>query len=384
MKRKRIYSTTSKHKKVSGKADLNKNNDVLPVKQRVYDMLVFSHLRWHFVYQRPQHIIEGLSKYYKILFIEEWVANDESGLPGYLTPINENVDVLRICGNETEIASRLKLFIAGNDIPIAWFYSAAFVPLLQHFNFGKVVYDCMDELTNFKGANPQLAAQEKYLLSEANVVFTGGKSLYESKKELHANVYCFPSSVDRMHFEQALNGIAIPHDLRLKHPVVGYYGVIDERIDLELLRETAEQMPEVSFVMVGPLAKISDEDLPRLANIHYTGMKPYAQLPAYLKAFDITMMPFLLNKATRFISPTKTLEFMAANKPIISTSVCDVVRDFGHCVKIIHSVNDFCNAIRNILHETGSTKAARSVKYDEILKATSWQHTVNEMYKLIK
>ena len=159
-------------------------------------------------------------------------------------------------------------------------------------------------------------------------------------------MHCFPSSVDEAHFAHALNGIAIPDDIaQLPTPLVGYFGVIDERIDLPLLHQAALRLPQISFVMIGPLAKIEESDLPKEPNLYYLGMKSYAELPHYLKAFDIAMMPFALNDATKYISPTKTLEYMAARKPIISTKIKDVARDYSSCVSLIETADEFCEAI---------------------------------------
>jgi glycosyltransferase involved in cell wall biosynthesis len=351
-----------------------------------YDMLVFCHLRWDFVYQRPQHLIEYMSKHYRVLFIEEPVPTpDPNGEPGMLTKINDNLTVLRPYADSiAEISSVLETYVANKEVAIGWFYSAAFVPFVNLFKFEKIVYDCMDELTLFKGANPELAAQETYLMSEADIVFTGGKKLYESKQHQHHNVHCFPSSVDRVHFEKALNGIEIPAEIDLPNPVVGYYGVIDERIDLELLEKVAERLPEISFVMVGPLAKIEDKDLPKSKNIHYTGIKSYNVLPAYLKGFDIAMMPFAINDATKYISPTKTLEYMAAHKPIISTPVHDVVRDYKDCIYIASTADEFCAAITNALEATNAQKIKQNKDYAAVLNATSWKMTADKMYEVIQ
>ncbi|RZJ24383.1 MAG: glycosyltransferase family 1 protein, partial [Flavobacterium sp.] len=251
----------------------------------------------------------------------------------------------------------------------------------EDMKFDTVVYDCMDELSLFKGAPQALIDQEKYLLASADIVFTGGKSLYESKKQMHKNVYCFPSSVDEAHFAKAANGIAVPADIAgISSPIVGYFGVIDERIDLELIRETAQKLPRISFVMIGPLAKIDDADLPREHNIQYLGMKSYEELPGYLKAFSIAMMPFALNDATKFISPTKTLEYMAAGKPIISTKIKDVERDYSHCVSLVETPAEFCAAIVNILKQTPEIKS----DYKEILRNTSWDSTAERMGAIIK
>jgi glycosyltransferase involved in cell wall biosynthesis len=351
--------------------------------QHKYDMVVFCHLRWDFVYQRPQHIISRMAKDMKVLMIEEpWHRPEEK--ESRLTVVNNNLHILQ--PNVTsieEIQTVLPQYISNKNISIGWFYSASFVPLLNQFEFGTVVYDCMDELSLFKGAPEKLIEQEKYLIANADVVFTGGKSLYESKSQHHSNVHCFPSSVDQKHFEKALNGVAIPQDFAgIKGPVVGYFGVIDERIDYDLINEVALLKPDVSFVMLGPFAKVNEDELPRQQNLHYLGMKDYADLPAYLKGFDIAMMPFALNDATKYISPTKTLEYMAAGKPIISTAIKDVVRDYKSCVKIVATAEEFVQAIDSILMDTPDV--FMNYEYAEILKNTSWDATAGKMKTLIK
>lgn len=344
-------------------------------------MIVFCHLRWDFVYQRPQHIISRMSDHYKILVIEEPIHHD--GKSSYdLEEINPNLTILKPKVNSIpEIRNVLQLLNL-QEIEIAWFYSPAFVDLLPYLKINTIIYDCMDELSQFKGASLELRAQEKLLLQEADLVFTGGKSLYEAKSKLSSEVHCFPSSVDVPHFNKASETIKIPADIKnIKKPIVGYIGVIDERIDLPLINETAQLMPEVSFVMIGPLAKIRDEDLPRGSNIHYLGMKQYDELPGYLKAFDIAMMPFALNESTEFISPTKTLEYMAADKPIISTAIKDVVRDYSKALDVISNAEEFSQAISGVLQAENTHDSAR---FEAILKKTSWDATVGKMMELLK
>jgi glycosyltransferase involved in cell wall biosynthesis len=240
----------------------------------------------------------------------------------------------------------------------------------------------MDELTLFKGAPAELLVQEKFLIANADIIFTGGKSLYESKKKLHANVHCFPSSVDQEHFAKAMNGIIVPQEIAdIPSPIVGYFGVIDERINLQLVNDTAVLNPDISFVMIGPLAKIGEHDLPRQNNIYYLGMKSYEELPNYLKAFSIAMMPFALNDSTKFISPTKTLEYIAAGKSIVSTPIKDVVRDYSHCVSIVNSAEEFSNAIRSYLENPDPVSKDKA--YREILEKTSWNVTVEKMNAII-
>lgn len=349
-----------------------------------YNMVVFCHLRWGFVYQRPQHLISRMANNYKILFVEEPIPFETEEENEYnLEIINNNLHVLKpkvksIAG----IKEILKPLLQNSKIEIGWFYSPSFSPLLTDFEFETVVYDCMDELSLFKGAPEHLITQEKFLLSEAHLVFTGGKSLFESKNKSHKNVHCFPSSVDRNHFEKAKNNINIPADIKnIQKPVIGYLGVIDERINLDLLHKTALLKPEMAFVMIGPLAKIGEEDLPREENIHYLGMKDYKSLPNYLNAIDIAMMPFALNDATKFISPTKTLEYMAAGKPIVSTAIKDVERDYSHCIAIVETAEEFAQTIENLwrVHQPDNIE-----DYEKILEKTSWDNTASEMLKKMK
>ena len=237
-----------------------------------YDMIVFSHLRWQFVYQRPQHIISRMAQQLNVLMVEEPIhPNEGEENTSNLIIVAPTLHILQPRVKDIEeIGTILQDYIPEGHIQIGWFYSASFVPVLESMIFNKIIYDCMDELSLFKGAPQQLIDQEKFLMANADIVFTGGKSLYESKKKMHSNVYCFPSSVDEPHFAQARNGIALPDDIvQIKWPIVGYFGVIDERIDLDLIRKCAHILPDVSFVMIGPLAKIDETDLPMEHNIHF-------------------------------------------------------------------------------------------------------------------
>jgi len=367
--------------------ELIKNVSIKPPVPKIqsgFDLIVFSHLKWDFVYQRPQHIISGLSNTFRILFVEEPTMQHDFTIREITSyEVTPQITVLQPKGlSMADLGPALGDFLGKHRPGISWFYSGAFVPVLGEFDFDTIIYDCMDELSLFKHADSSLILQEKRLLLAADIVFTGGKSLYEAKRKVHPNVFCFPSSVDASHFEKALNGIAIPDDIQnIIGPIVGYYGVIDERIDLELIRETAAQNPAVQFVLIGPVAKISDHDLPRAENIHYLGMKSYNELPGYLKRFDIAMMPFAINDATKFISPTKTLEYMAAGKPVISTRIEDVVKDYSDKIELIDNATQFSEKLQHLL-ESGIRNMSQS--YARILKQTSWSNTVKEMKIIIE
>lgn len=360
--------------------------------KKEYDLVVFCHLRWEFVTQRPQHLISRIGKDRKALFVEEPIGFDETnkGTANVIQP-SENITVIqpRIPWENMfeEMTPIVREYMQKLNInkPIVWFYSAAFLPMKDKIESSLVVYDCMDELSAFKGASPDLIEKEKELIRSADVVFTGGKSMYESKSKIGNNVHCFPSSVDRKHFEKALDeSTEIPEDISsLNKPIVGYYGVIDERIDLDLLDKISSDVPDVTFLMIGPVVKIDESDLPRNPNIVYPGGKKYEELPNYLKFIDICMMPFAMNESTKFISPTKTLEYMVACKPIISTPIYDVVRDYSDVVKIVENSDEFVAAIQYYLNETNDEKQKRQELQKDIIEKTSWDNTANEMMRLM-
>jgi glycosyltransferase involved in cell wall biosynthesis len=229
-------------------------------------------------------------------------------------------------------ASLLKELLAANHVRNfwLWFYSPMALPVTRELDPELVIYDCMDELSLFQGAPPELLKRESLLLQLADVVFTGGYSLYEAKRDRHPNIHAFPSSVDVAHFSLARSQVKEPKDQSsIPHPRFGFCGVVDERLDLALLQRVAELRPMWQFVILGPVVKIDPGMLPCQHNIHYLGPRNYEQLPAYLASWEVAIMPFARNDATRFISPTKTPEYLAAGLPVVSTSVRDVVRGYG-------------------------------------------------------
>jgi UDP-galactopyranose mutase len=253
----------------------------------------------------------------------------------------------------------------------------------RHLRPRAVIYDCMDELTAFAGAPANLRDHEQELLSVADVVFTGGQTLYEHKRHCHSNVHAFPSSVDVAHFAKARTAQDDPADQAgIAHPRLGFFGVIDERLDIELLARVAELRPDWHLVLVGPIAKIDPASLPVAANIHYLGGKQYEDLPTYLSGWDVALLPFARNEATRFISPTKTPEYLAAGKPVVSTSIRDVVRPYGvrGLARIADTPEDFVAAIGAALRED-SAERLRDV--DAFLTQMSWDGTWTRMYSLI-
>lgn len=364
--------------------------------QQPVPVVVFSHLRWDFVYQRPQHLLSRLAARRRIVVIEEPIpVADGSSHWTYSTP----VDNVLICRPHTSVngagfadeqlpvlRSMMEALVAEQNLhnALAWFYTPMALPLAETLKPSAVVYDCMDELSAFRGAPAQMVERENALMRLADVVFTGGPSLFRAKKGRHANVHCFPSSVDAAHFGQARKSMTDPGDqAELPHPRLGFFGVLDERLDLPLLDAVARAHPEWQLVLVGPVVKIDAADLPRHANIHYLGQRPYADLPAYLAGWDVCILPFARNDATRFISPTKTLEYMAAERPLVSTPITDVAEPYGHIVYLGESASDFIAACERALGDSIDERSTRVAAMREVLAKTSWDATVQAIEELL-
>jgi glycosyltransferase involved in cell wall biosynthesis len=353
------------------------------------DLICFSHLRWNFVYQRPQHLMSRIAKTRRVFFIEEPMFDD--GVEFEIQQQGENlwvivphlppgIDEKSIRTHQRAFLSRLLITMEIQHYA-TWYYTPMALPGSDHLQPMVTVYDCMDELSGFKFAPTVLVSLEKQLMKKADVVFTGGYSLYEAKKDQHKNIYPFPSSIDFEHFSQARTISEEPPDqLAIPHPRFGFYGVIDERLSLSLIEDIARQRKDWHFILIGPVAKIEEADLPKLENIHYLGMKNYQQLPAYLSGWDVAIMPFAMNEATRFISPTKTPEYLAGGKPVISTPILDVVRHYSSVVSFITTSEEFIAVAENdiVQDEKWLTQV------DKILSENSWDRTWNRMNEIIE
>jgi UDP-galactopyranose mutase len=258
-------------------------------------------------------------------------------------------------------------------------------PIARVLQPSLVVYDCMDELSAFLGAPPDLPLREKQLMRDADVVFTGGASLYRAKRPLHPRVRCFPSSVDAAHFRPAREPLPVPPDQApIPGPRLGFFGVLDERLDLGLLDAVARLRPDWSFVMVGPVVKIEPASLPRRPNLHYLGQRGFHELPGYLAGWDACLLPFARNAATRFISPTKTLEYMAAGKPIVSTPITDVADAYDSIVYLADGPAEFVSACQQALHAPPEDRAERAARAERVLQRTSWDRTVEAMRRELR
>jgi glycosyltransferase involved in cell wall biosynthesis len=364
-----------------------------------YPIIVHCHLCWDWVWQRPQQFLSRLSARHKILFVETIAPDAQLSSPvaRFWTPQNfPNVTILRLqfplwrwsdgAFVDRERRRLVKEFVEGPgagqfENPLQWFYDPMAVPsFLGQMDEIAVVYDCMDELSKFRGAPPQIKTREQKLLAAADVVFAGGRKLWESKKLQNENCHFYGCGVDVAHFGKAREAeTTTPPDISsLRKPVLGYFGVVDERMDYELLEKLADANPDWSIAMVGPQMKV--DKVPQRPNLHWLGQKNYMELPAYCKAFDVCMMPFALNEATEYINPTKALEYMATGKPIVSSAVADVVTNFGSVVKIARTHDEFISLCREAIEKTESARIDAGLKQ---AAENSWDSIVAKLEKHI-
>ena len=357
-------------------------------------LIVFCHLRWDFVFQRPQHLMTRLAEHYQILFVEEPVHHEGQAFL-QKTEVAPNITV---CRPHTPIhtwgfhdyqlptlQTLLADLVPAGERPVVWFYTPMALPLLQSFDPALVIYDCMDELAAFKNPPKQLLQRESALLNIADICFTGGPSLYESKRNRHANAYCFSSSVDAKHFRQALvKSNSHPDQAHVAHPRLGFYGVIDERFDTDMIKEIAAARPDWQIVLVGPVVKIDPANLPQAANIHYMGQRTYDELPKFLAGWDVCLLPFALNESTKFISPTKVLEYMAAELPSVSTPITDVKVPYSHVVEIADNAQEFIAACDRMLALSDAQKVDLAERMRKVVANTSWDKTANAMHEIIQ
>jgi glycosyltransferase involved in cell wall biosynthesis len=351
-------------------------------------LVCFSHLRWSFVHQRPQHLLARAAVDHRVYFIEEPVFEgsgptgrldihqDASGVTVVVPVLFERSTEADRMETQRLLLDQLLLKHSGEEL-IFWYYTPMALDFSDHIRPDLCVYDCMDELTAFRGAPPRLGVLERRLFQRSSIVFTGGWSLYEAKRDKHANVHAFPSSIDVRHFARArrTGSLREPADQQpLRRPRIGFFGVIDERLDLNLIASVAALRPDWEFVFLGPVVKIEPCVLPHGPNLHWLGSKCYSDLPAYLAHWDAGFMPFAINEATRFISPTKTPEFLAAGVPVVSTPIRDVVRPYGQLgvVEIASNAEETVEKLEAVLErETG----AWLQQVDRHLAGSSWDKT---------
>lgn len=384
---------------VKGKTNQGRPISVLGERRRLrasYSLIVHSHLGWDWVWQRPQQFLSRLSKNHRVLFIEGPVPSPEikrtertlreiSDFPNIVVlqmkmPASRWSNAAWVDNERRRVVESVLAGPLGGSFrsPVQWFYDPmAVTAFAGHLNERAIVYDCMDELSLFRGAPPELVRRERELLALADVVFAGGPKIWEAKRTLNANCFSFGCGVDRDHFGRAGDPeLVLPADVaELPRPIFGYIGVVDERLDYDLLGKLAEAMAG-SVVMVGPSTKVDPATFPRRANLHWLGGRDYAELPAYAKSFDVCLMPFAMNEATRFINPTKALEYMATGRPIVSTPVQDVVRQFSDVVVLANDHQGFISECKRCARRPNRARIARGLT---LAQRNSWESVVRQL-----
>jgi len=392
-----LISTEIKKESITtSSTDQAKDNKIETFLSAMPDIVCMSHLRWDFVFQRPQHLLTRFAQHSRLFYFEEpyfydnaqprlEVTTREGGninivvahLPHGLTPQESDAKQIELL--DTSFAEK------GLNRFIFWYYPPMALEITRHLKPVLTVFDCMDELSAFKGAPLRLRELETEMFKKADLVFTGGHSIYDLKKDQHPAVYAFPSSIDKAHFAQARQALTEPQDqVNIPHPRFGFYGVVDERFDIELLRGMAALRPDWHFVIIGPVVKIEASVLPQAANIHYLGGKKYNELPVYLGGWDVALLPFAINDSTKYISPTKTPEYLAGGKPVVSTPIKDVIRPYGELelVHIADTPETFVAAIEKALDQRTDADWLR--RTNEYLADISWDNTWQNMVGLMQ
>ncbi|MDB6171475.1 MAG: glycosyltransferase [Chthoniobacteraceae bacterium] len=371
--------------------------DDLRESDEAYPIVVHSHLHWDWVWQRPQQFLSRISNRHSVLFVQEPIAveglaaprariREAEGLPN-LTVLTLEFPPALIAAREACDDAQYRLVREtltgplGRKFarPVQWFYDPmAVVPFAGKMEERAVVYDCMDQLSQFRGAPPELIRRERELLNLADVVFAGGPKIHKAKCLINTNCHCYGCGVDVKHFGRAaVASTSIPDDLSaLPGPRLGYFGVVDERMDYELVAALADAHPEWSVVIIGPWTKVDPATFPQRANLHWFGGRDYQQLPNYVKGFDVCLMPFAINEATEFINPTKALEYMAAARPIVSTAIEDVVLQFSDVVHVAHNRDGFIQACKEAVQRPDQQRIARG---RELASCNSWEEIVDRL-----
>lgn len=379
-------------RQTTNQAPIESNDD--PSRIEDATVVCFSHLRWDFVYQRPQHLLSRFARHHDVFFIEEPIFEDVAEAELRWTPRDGRVKVgvpvlphgLSESGKVLAQRQLVDCFLDTLETSrrIFWYYTPMALLFSRHLDADAIVFDSMDELSAFKGAPPELLALEEEMMGRADVVFTGGHSLYEAKKHRHHDIHAFPSSIDTKHFGRGrASDRQEPEDqAHIPGPRLGFFGVIDERFDIDLLREVSALKPDWQFVMIGPVVKIDEADLPKADNIHWLGGRDYKRLPDYIGGWDIGFMPFALNESTRFISPTKTPEFLAAGLPVVSTPIHDVIRSYGD-ENYVEIAKDAASVVKSAEELMAMDRGPWLKRVDQKLAESSWDQTFERIYALV-
>ncbi|HET6244201.1 MAG: hypothetical protein H0V01_07480 [Bacteroidetes bacterium] len=348
-----------------------------------FDMMVFTDTSWEYINQRPRQIVQEMAKYQQILFVEEPFIDQSIQKEHYrVIKIIDNLIVIKpVLRHLDDLKNVIHSLSKNTNIPVGWFSSATYYPLIKEFRFKKIIYDIENELIR---PSDIMESNEMKLIKKSDIIITGSKAEFESKSLSHNNVHWIPSPVDDIFLVQDKEISSAPANLvNPERPIIGYCGLIDSRIDFEFLEKAAINMPFATFVLIGPVLNSGREKLPEHSNICYLNLSKYNSMPSYLKAIDVAMVPIAVNENNRFVSSSIVLKYMAANKPIISTALYDIERDYHHCIDIVRTPEEFCVTASRKLIPNQVANEERWFCYNQILNRNSWTGTAMEIQKLI-
>lgn len=373
-------------------------------------IVCFSHLAWdRKLFQRPQQLMLRFSKRFNVLYISghsfrhffidvfrrkkihRYHVTDNLAVysPFALPPIRKcSFLITRL--NKILLSFQVKRMLKKLKLkdPILWIYHPRYLHTIGKFKEKLIVYDCMDDFTSLLSTyedRERNAGNEEMLLKKADMVFAGGYSIADLKRDSRERIHVFPSAVEIDHFKNALSdNLVLPDDIKsIPHPILGYWGAIDERVDHDLLKKLAIKHPEWSIVLLGPIVrhKVGDSSyLHEIKNIFWLGPKDYSLLPGYAKAFDVCLIPFVLTREGKSLSPTKTLEYLATGKPVVSTPVTDVVRFYDRVIGIADGPDEFEMAVLRCMKEDDASMKQKRINFT---RNRSWEDTAENMEKLI-
>ncbi len=358
-------------------------------------IIAICHLSWNWVWQRPQQFLSRLAKNHAVLFVETHCTHTHKSFTRKRAALDHpTVTILEIhlpahrwhdsFFIDTERRRILQELLVGDfagayDDAILWINDPmAVTAYAGQLGERMIVYDCMDELTQFHGAPPMLHQRERELTHRADLIFCGGRKMRDKRLPYNSNTHFYGTGVDCGHFGQALadEQKVDPDIAALSGPVLGYFGVIDERIDYALLASLADANPLWSIAMVGPVAKVDAATLPRRPNLHWLGARPYDRLPAITKGFSVCIMPFALNAATEFINPTKALEYMAAGRPVVSTALDEVKTNFSSSARVAGSHAEFITMCSGEVNAPDESRIRRGMN---LAAENTWEAIIAKM-----
>ena len=258
-----------------------------------------------------------------------------------------------------------------------WTFLPTTAPMIRYLKPQKVIYYCVDEWSAFSFLNGRLMEQmEADLIKQSDVVITSAEKLYASKRHLHPKTYLVPHGVDSEHFGKAcLPGTIVPKELEgLPIPIIGFWGLIHEWIDIDLIYHVASQRPQWSFVLIGKVG-VDCSSLKKLSNVHLLGVRSYDTLPAFAKGFAVGIMPFKINRLTENVNPIKLREYLAAGLSVVSTPLPEA-RAYRGVVRFGANVDEFVEALDLAVRDTSEESVRMRL---ESVKGETWVARVDQI-----